>query len=216
MGKEQELVMMERAKWMAQNQEEERIQARQKMAQDLQKSAACQSDAASASCSQSQPASAPQPENSGGQEHQINLPPSGFAPPDQNIPNFPISPDVLQRAQLMQTGTGSSGSSSQISPFSQPGFLSASSSTSLDSGGRSTDSGDTGPNRQLIAAFGGARPGMGRSTDGLLSSFGTGMGMGTGAGASGGFPGLGGPIGGLSLGPGALPCVDVQPSPRSP
>jgi len=214
MGKEQELVMMERAKWMAQTQEEERIQARQKMAQDFQKSAACQSDAGGASCSQSQPASAPQPENPG-QEHQINLPPSGVAPPDQNIPNFPISPDVLQRAQLMQTGTGSSGSSSQTSPFSQPGFLSASSSSSLYSGGQSTESGDSGPNKQLIAAFGGASPGMGSSTDGLLSSFG--MGMGTGANASGGFPGLGGPMDGLStLGSGASPLVAMQPGRRSP
>src|ERR1700686_3922027 len=63
LGKEQELLRIERAKWMAQTQEEERIQQRQKVAQDLQKTAACQSDP-NASCNQSQPAP-PQPENPG-------------------------------------------------------------------------------------------------------------------------------------------------------
>ena len=174
MGKEQELLIMERAKWKAQSQEEERIQQRQKMAQDIQKAAACQSDP-NASCNQSQPA--PPQQANPGQGQQIGIP-SGVAPPDQNIPNIPISPETLQRAQLMQTGMGSSDGFS--SPFSQPGsFSSQSSSGGMNSssmgGGSLSDTNDAGPNKQLIAAFSGANSGMGASNDGLLGAFGSGM-----------------------------------------
>src|ERR1700686_769771 len=41
LAKEQELLRVERTKWMAQAQEEERAQARQKAAQELQKASAC-------------------------------------------------------------------------------------------------------------------------------------------------------------------------------
>ena len=122
LAKEQELLRIERTKWMAQAQEEARGQARQKAAQDLQKAAACESEPVS-SCNQSQSAPLPQTENPG-QGRQMDISPSGIAPPDQNIPNLPGGTgDVLQRAQLMQTGGGSLETFSQASQFAQAGGL---------------------------------------------------------------------------------------------
>jgi len=229
MGKEQELVIMERAKWKAQSQEEERIQQRQKNAQDLQKAAACQSDP-NPSCNPSQPATEQQENPGRGQ--QIQPFPSGVAPPDQNIPNLPISPDTLQRAQLMQTGAGSTDG---LSPFSQAGSLSPFSSGGMNSGslggGSLSDSTDSGPNRQLIAAYSGANSGLSGSSDGLLGAFGTGsqsmasagsgagmgLGMGTGADIGAGLMGLGASSNALSgPGMGASLLVPMQPNRRYP
>src|ERR1700730_11041902 len=63
MGKEQELLIIERAKWKAQSQEEERIQQRQKIAQNQQKEATCQSDP-NTTCNHP-PSASPQEENPG-------------------------------------------------------------------------------------------------------------------------------------------------------
>src|ERR1700730_10612661 len=214
LAKEQELLRVERTKWMAQAQEEERAQARQKAAQELQKAAACTSEP-NASCNQ--PPSAPPQGDNSGQGHPIETIPSGITPPDQNIPNLPIGPDALQRAQLMQTGAGSSDTFSS-SPFSQTSYLSSSSSSNMNGGGLS-ETGDTGPNKQLIAAFSAATPGMGSSNDGLLSAFGSGMGpgIGTGVGTSAGLPGRGGRTTSLSVpGSGSSLLVPMQPNRRYP
>jgi protein involved in polysaccharide export with SLBB domain len=218
LAKEQELLRIERTKWMAQAQEEARGQARQKAAQDLQKAAACEPES-TFSCNQSQ-STPPQAENPG-QGRQIETFPSGIAPPDQNVPNLPISPDALQRMQLMRTGMGSSDSFSSL-PFSQSSYLSSSSGSSSNmNAGTLSETGDTGPNKQLIAAFSGATPGMGSSNDGLLSAFGSGTGPGieTGAGAGGGLLGMamGGQTNSLSgPGSGASLLVPMQPSRRYP
>ena len=214
LGKEQELLRIERTKWMAQAQEEQRAQARQKAAQELQKAAACTSEP-NASCNQ--PPSAPPQGDNSGQGHPVETIPSGIAPPDQNIPNLPIGPDTLQRAQLMQAGAGSSDTFSS-SPFSQTSYLSSSSSNNMNGGGVS-ETGETGPNKQLIAAFNGATPSMGSSNDGLLSAFGSGMGpgIGTGLGTSGGLPGMGGQTNSLSVpGSGSSLLVPMQPNRRYP
>src|SRR6202040_3180259 len=125
-AKEQELLRIERTKWMAQAEEEQRGQARQKATQDLQKAAACESEPTVA-CNQSQTAQPPQLENPG-QGRQIDTSPYRMAPPDQNIPNVPGGTgDILQRAQLMQTGGGSGSLDTfpQGSQLSQAGNLGA-------------------------------------------------------------------------------------------
>ena len=145
-AKEQELLRIERTKWMAQAQEEERTQARQKAAQELQKAAACQSEP-NASCNQSL-STPPQGDNSG-QGHPIETIPSGVTPPDQNIPNLPIGPDALQRAQLMQTGAGSSDTFSS-SPFSQTSYLSSSSSSNSGNGSTNAVTWGAFPGKEII------------------------------------------------------------------
>src|ERR1700730_10744020 len=72
-AKEQELLRIERTKWMAQAQEEERAQALQKATQDLQKAAACESEP-TVPCNQSQTGQPPQLE-SPGQGRQIDTSP---------------------------------------------------------------------------------------------------------------------------------------------
>src|SRR3984893_14501963 len=182
-AKEQELLRIERTKWMAQAEEEQRGQARQKETQDLQKTAACESEPTVA-CNQSQPAQPPQLENPG-QGRQIDTSPYRMAPPDQTIPNLPGGTgDILQRAQLMQTGGGSGSLDTfpQGSQVSQAGNLGAASFSNTSTGTLSSDTGDASTNRQLVAAFSGATPGAGSSSDGLLAAFGTGMGTGMGIG----------------------------------
>jgi protein involved in polysaccharide export with SLBB domain len=200
---------------MAQTQEEERAQARQKAAQNLQKAAACESEP-DRPCNFTQSAP-PQAENPG-QGRQIDASPSGITPGGQNIPNLPGGTgDILQRAQLMQTGMGSANAFPQNSQFSQTGNFSPSSSSNPITGALSSDTEDIGTNRQLAAAFSGATPGVGSSTDGLLAAFGMGMGtgIGTGADAGGGLLGMGGQSSGLSQpGSGASLLVPMQPNRR--
>src|SRR4029077_9429212 len=73
-------------------------------------------------------------------------------------------------------------------------------------------------NRQLVAAFSGANPGMGNSSDGLLAAFGMGMGtgIGTGADAGSGFLSTMGQTSSLSSGSEASLLVPMQPNRRNP
>jgi polysaccharide biosynthesis/export protein len=111
-GKERELLIQERVKWMAQHEEEDRAAehaaVQQKKSQDLQSASSCNPNL-DPDCEgvQSNPAdkrAAPQ-----------NIPPLPNAPnflgePDQTSPlNIPRqNDDMLERTQLMQTGGGSS------------------------------------------------------------------------------------------------------------
>src|SRR6202521_2372065 len=102
LAKEQELLIVERTKWIAQAQEEERAQARQKAAQDLQKFGTCDPQR-EPNCNPTQ--FVPSPAEAPAQGPQLGVPPSGTVPGDQNQPNLPgAGANPLQRAQLMQTG----------------------------------------------------------------------------------------------------------------
>jgi polysaccharide biosynthesis/export protein len=230
MAKEQELLRVERTKWMAQTQEEERAQARQKAAQDLQKASACRAQS-DRECNDRTPAPL------GGnldQRRQIDTLPLGNTTPDQSLPNAPDGTgDMLQRAQLMQTGSASAnafpqssqlslGSSSGDNPFS---FNNTNGMGMSRMGDLSSETGGTGPNRQIATAFGGANPVMGGSSDGLMAAFG--MGAGSEFGMGGGF-GTGTDIPGgllpggmqsnnyLQPGSGASLLVPMQPNRRYP
>jgi polysaccharide export outer membrane protein len=119
-GKEQELLIAERVKWLAQQEEETRTQERMKSEQTLQQARSCaQGNTADCQTSQQRSGSAVQ----AGQPLQGNqgsaptgapgLPPSQANPNQQNEPNQPSFPSGsgarLQQAQLMQTGGDSGG-----------------------------------------------------------------------------------------------------------
>ncbi len=100
-AKEQELVIQARAKWLAQDEEEERTAARQQDRQNLEQARSCD-QRSDPNCS------APQRAVPAGQQpQQLGMPsfPQNFSP---NAPNQPASPQrtlpTLEQTQLMQSG----------------------------------------------------------------------------------------------------------------
>ena len=225
LAKEQDLLRIERTKWLAQAQEEERAQSRQRDSQELQRTAACQSQQTS-DCSapgQTSPPSLP--------GRQFETVPSINPPPDQNIPNQPMGPsNTLQRTQLLQTGL-SGNDLTLSSPPSMGGALNGSSnpysatanpfSTSggSDPGSLSANTGDSRSNRQIAGGLGGSTGGLLGSSDGLLSAFGMGEGAGLGVGTdlSSGLLSSGGLSNSFAQ-PGSAPSmlVPMQPNSRYP
>src|SRR5712691_1757497 len=110
-AKERELLIQERTKWLAQNQEEELAQARQRGTRSLQNAESCD-PRLDRDCNVSQTRSS----TSGGlrQGLQQEESPSRTAPSEPNSPNLP-PPDgnSLLRTQLSQTGEDFGGTSSQ-------------------------------------------------------------------------------------------------------
>jgi polysaccharide biosynthesis/export protein len=229
LAKEQDLLRIERTKWMAQAEEEERAQSRQKASEDLKKAAACQSQR-TPDCNppQTSPASS-QPQNLY-QNPQDQFMPWGSPPMDQTIPNSPnFGGSPLQRTQLMQTG-GSSSSGSN--PFSELSLANSSGSNSLNSrnsnGLSSSDSGDAGSsNKQLAAILNGQNQGAGNPSDGLLSGYGSGVGsasdsgLGMGMGVGSGMDASqllmnGGQGNALSAPSRPSPLIPMQPYRRGP
>ncbi len=129
-GKEQELLIAERAKWIAQDEEEARTQERAKAEENLQQARACAA-ANGSSCAGIQP----QAVSSGPSNNLTNVsgygqapgrsfglgvpgnnptgtptPPSETSPDQQNQPNSPTGSGArLQQAQLIRTGGDSGG-----------------------------------------------------------------------------------------------------------
>jgi polysaccharide biosynthesis/export protein len=102
LGKEQELLVQERAKWLAQDQEERLTAARQRTSRNLENTEGCD-PRLSADCNAlqtpSSPAEGPAP------RFQPGMPPSRSSPSEMNPPNLPQGTGgPLQRAQLMQSG----------------------------------------------------------------------------------------------------------------
>ncbi len=228
LAKEQDLLRVERAKWMAQAEEEERAQARQKAAEDLKKAAACESQH-TPDCNPPQPTPASsQPQNLY-QNPQNPLIPWGSPPMDQTVPNSPnFGGSSLQRTQLMQTGGDRSSGSN---PFAQLSPANSSGSNSLNSGNlgglSSSNTGEMGSNKQLAAILSNQNQGMGNPSDGLLSGYGpglgsgsdTGLGMGMGMGSGIDASQLlmnGGQASALSAPSGPSPLMPMQPYRRSP
>jgi polysaccharide biosynthesis/export protein len=134
LGKEQELLVQERVKWISQEEEQARAQAASEAQDKLAKAKKCE---------QGDQASCPQPQQQQGQEQvqrqlqpepyqyqepgQATMPglPPSFGEPNQLNPlNPPIAPpsggnDMLQRTMLMQTGS----SGDELSPLATGGSL---------------------------------------------------------------------------------------------
>lgn len=122
MGQEQVLFLQEQAKWMAEEDEEERTAQRQLEAQEVQKARACAAGVRS-DCNEQQPASpnpsaAPLPASSPAPANVPELPPSELTSPPSQAPLMPSLPsgngnnNQLQQAQLLEASDESGGDSS--------------------------------------------------------------------------------------------------------
>ncbi|MFZ0461988.1 MAG: SLBB domain-containing protein [Candidatus Acidiferrales bacterium] len=115
-GKEQELLIQERAKWLAQDEEEQLTQARQQTNRNLEQTRDCDLRV-NQECNTEQRTT---PANQ--QPHQIGAPnaPQNFSP---NAPSVPRSPQrglpTLEETELMQTGAETPISSAQL-PLGSP------------------------------------------------------------------------------------------------
>ena len=227
MGQEQALFLQEEAKWMAEEDEEERSAQRQIEAQEIQKARAC-SAGINSDCNNQQPAASPV---------QGNAPAPSAGPAPVNIPelmpNAPVSPgpnqtpampsfpsgngngNQLQQAQLMQTSEeGRPGSGSF-------GFdLGVGNSQGSQQG--SDIFGGMSPYGSSSLADGGSQ-GAGQAnnpSDNFFQSAGSGFSMGGGAGQQGGtgFPLFGDSLlgEGTELGEPAMPSGLESMSPAHP
>lgn len=103
LGKERELLILERTKWLAQRQEEELAMARTRDSRSLPNAQSCDPQLNS-DCNTAQTNSSMTREQ--GQAPDIRTPPQWNSPDKQNSPNVPPSGDrPAERTQLMQTGT---------------------------------------------------------------------------------------------------------------
>jgi polysaccharide biosynthesis/export protein len=103
-GKERELLLVERSKWIAQRQEEELAKGRLRDSQNLQNTQSCDPRARQ-DCNPQ-----PNPSTTGGQDQQqqrppqFGLPENGNPPDQRDLPSVPRSGEgPLDRADLMQT-----------------------------------------------------------------------------------------------------------------
>jgi polysaccharide export outer membrane protein len=175
-AKEHELLMEEKTKWLAQEQEEELTRARQDETNNLHRADACDlqpdKDCNSLQTTQT-PARGPQ------QELRQVQPPSGIAPGESNPPTFPSTGgNVTMRAQLTQSDSDIAALSAQL-PLT--GFYdSGSSPSSLNiSSPEPIPPQMRGPGTGMLPDAGSALGSSGAEsvTDGLLAAYGSGMGL---------------------------------------
>ncbi len=207
-GKERELLLQERAKWLAQSQQEELAQARERGIQSPRNVALCDPQL-DPGCNASQTRSPA----SGGfrQGSPQGEPPSGTRPPEPNFPNPPNGEaNPMLRAQLTQTAEDSGGRFSQL-PL--PGsYESARPFNSVNvSSSESLGSGTAGADRLSGGLLAGRNSIAGSADDGLLAAYG----MGTNP-ADGNLPGVTGNrgAGNIPLAPMSAPAAAAM-QPRS-
>jgi len=170
-GKEHELVLQERAKWQAQNQEEDLAQARQRRNQGPQNVGQCDQQL-DKGCSTSQPRS---PASDGSRlGPQQGAPPSRTAPPEPNSPTLPSGDaNPLLRAQQTQTGEDPGGMSSQLPlPGSYESTRSLNSLNVIAS--EPLGSQTPGAGRPSGSSLAGGNAIAGNADDGLLAAYGMG------------------------------------------
>jgi protein involved in polysaccharide export with SLBB domain len=225
LGKERELLITERSKWIAQREEEELAKARVRDSQNLQNTQSCD-PRSSQDCNPSQP----NPSTTGGQGQQqqqqqqeqrppqIRVPPYGNYPDQRDLPTVPrYGESPLDRAQLMQTGEESSGDlfpSLQMSDRLQTGQ----SSNPFDTNSSGEQSGETSRLQQVMNRSEGSMGdggltggvGMGQSMQDAFAAYGVGLSLPFGqAPSASGFFGQD-----QYAPPGMLPVVPIQSSTR--
>src|ERR1700722_889553 len=172
LAKEQDLLRVERTKWMAQAEEEQRAQERQKAEENLKKASACQA-LHDADCNPTQ-AGNQAPAKPAGQIREYESSPYGNFPGYRPLPEMPSGNGAnLQRTQLMQTGDSYQGNLSQnpqLSLANAPGGSSYPNTMGMGSfGSIPSDSGDSGTNKQLAGIFSGqGGQGMSGPSDGMF------------------------------------------------
>jgi protein involved in polysaccharide export with SLBB domain len=172
LAKEHELLVQERTKWLAHNQEEELAQARQRVTRNWQNTGLCDPQL-DKDCNYSQTRSS----TSGGsrQGPQQEEPPTRPTPLGPNAPNLPNRDEnPLLRAQLTQTGEDSGGTQSQFpvsgSYDSARSFNSINVSAIESSGSQTAGVGTDGPSRASLTA---GNSNVSRTpSDGLLAAYG--------------------------------------------
>ncbi len=170
-GKEHELLLQERTKRLAQRQEEERTETRQRGTRNPQDVGSCDPQI-DKDCSVLQ--TRPLPVGGSKQGPQQGEPPSRTAPEEPTSPNLPSGDgDAMLRAQLTQTAEDPGGMSSQL-PL--PGsYESARSFNNLSvSASEPLGSQTVGAGRSSGAAFAGGNSNAGSADDGLLAAYGLG------------------------------------------
>jgi polysaccharide export outer membrane protein len=181
-GQERELLIKERTKWLAQRQEEELAEARQKEAKNQQNNLSCGTQDQQFDSECNNPQARPSSMGGSGQGFQPGQPPSNNAP-GQSQPANPAPPgNNLMRAQLGPSDEDLSGAGSQL-PFMDSynssvslNNVSANASTSLE-----MRAGEEGAARTSNAAGGNGNIGAASPSDGLLAAYGGGTGAGTGS-----------------------------------
>ncbi len=185
LAKEQEMLVKERTKWIAQNEEEELAQARQHENRNNTNSQLCDPQL-SENCGLSQTQAR---EPASGNGRQGNPPEGGPSPtnqpPPQNAPRLPSGGEnPLMRAQLGQTGEGAE--NGPPSQFSTPGpYDSTQSFNNLDVNALQPIgqlNGGTGVGRQSLSgatSLAGGGSNLEGAGDGLLAAFGMGQNVGS-------------------------------------
>jgi polysaccharide export outer membrane protein len=214
-GKERELLIQERTKWLAQRQEEELAQARQVRTRNQQNNGSCDVHDAQFENECNEQQARPSSQEGPRQEPQQGQPPSRTVPGESQPSNNP-SPggNGLMRTQLIQNDGDFSSTSSQL-PFidtygsSQPSnpFSNVSanaSDTGLRTGGEEASRPSSSP-----AASGNS--GFGNQSDGLLAAYGSGTGTGLGMANGAQTPGLNAIMDSQGTNPSALPGNSSTP-----
>jgi protein involved in polysaccharide export with SLBB domain len=136
-GKEQDLLVQERVKWLAQEEEQQRAQALQQAQDRYEKARKCQQGDSKGCEGASQQGQQQLPQELAPQQQQIAPNPAPWLGPNQSTPQ-PQPPangnNTVEQAQLMQTGRYSDDELSPSLPGNLPG------STGLGGGGGDTSS----------------------------------------------------------------------------
>lgn len=156
LGKEQDLLIQERVKWLAQDQEQELAAAHQRaISQGLQPASACSPPLVSG-------CNAPQPQTSPTQlpnlQNRPEMPLPGAAPNQPGVPNPPsVNGGSLEQAQLLRNGAPSSAGLSQplVGQFGSTAQVSGALTSSLPS---STYGGSVFSNNLKESPFGSLTP----------------------------------------------------------
>jgi polysaccharide biosynthesis/export protein len=208
-GKQRELLIQERTKWLAQNQEEETSSARRGETRNLQDTNSC--DAQFDRICNATPS---RPSSTGGsrQEQEQTEPPSRMVPGEPNLPASPELPgnggNNTMRAQLTQTDQDSPALSSQLpltgfyDSASSPNTLNVSESGSVSSQLRASGGGMSSGNSMSGNSLSRGNSDGGSATDGLLAAYGSAMGVNSPAGGSPDLNGMDGRGNGSGVSPG--------------
>jgi protein involved in polysaccharide export with SLBB domain len=162
-GKEQQLLMQERIKWITQEEEEARQHQHAEVAQALQKERSC-ATGIETDCLQPQMRNVPAQNLQREQQFQEGQPQIQSNPSTPNLPNFPFpgqGANPLERAQLMEAG----GDAADLSQLGTGGSL-----DSLQSVGASASSGVSPNLLQELQSRQNADSGSSTSTGGLNSN----------------------------------------------
>ena len=210
-GKERELLIQERTKWLAQHQEEELAQARQVRTRNQQNNGPCDVQQDN-ECNEEQA----RPSSVGGprQELQQGQPPSRRVPGD-SLPSNPPNPrgNDLTRAALTPSDEDFSSTSSQLPFLNSYGSSQSLNNVSVNASGalNSRIGGDGPPSSPSPIG----NPGLGNQSDGLLAAFGSGIAPGLGMASSTSMPGLDGIVDSQGVSPAAAPLTSSNPSTQS-